>query len=163
MKLIMRSLSTLLLAWFAFVAAAAVFTAFRKREAPAPPEPDANEVDLVASFEPLEFASTAPAFRGGTVTTWFGGGVLDLRDAHLDPAGATLNLSALFGGGQLVVPEDWNVTTRVVGIGGVGDGRSRADRPADAPHLTLEGVAVFGGWGITSAAPGEAHAETVTA
>jgi len=45
------------------------------------------------------------------------GGTLDLRDATLDPAGATLRASALFGGGNLIVPE---------------------------------GVAMFGGWGITS-------------
>jgi hypothetical protein len=48
------------------------------------------------------------------------------------------------------VPEAWDVTTKIVGIGGVGDARPKIERPADAPHLVVEGTAVFGGWGITS-------------
>ena len=80
----------------------------------------------------------------------FGGGEVDLRDATLDPAGATLQIKTLFGGGSLVVPESWNVETKLVGIGGVGDGRPKIERSADAPTLRLEGTNVFGGWGITS-------------
>jgi hypothetical protein len=111
-------------------------------------DPDADDVDLVATSSELDFRSTSSAFRGGSVTTWFGGGVLDLRGATLDPAGATLRVNALFGGGNLVVPEGWNVETRITGLGGVGDGRPKIGRPADAPTLRFEGVATFGGWGI---------------
>jgi hypothetical protein len=108
----------------------------------------------VATFGPLEYRSTSSAFRGGTVTTWFGGGTLDLREATLSPEGATLRVSALFGGGNLIVPEDWHVETRLVGVGGAGDGRPAGNAPIGAPTLRLEGTAVFGGWGITSEAPG---------
>jgi hypothetical protein len=149
-----RAFTLLLLGFAAFVVASMAFAATRRRD-PIPQDPASDEVDLVASFGPLDFRSTASAFRGGSVTTWFGGGLVDLRDATLDPAGATLRTSSLFGGGSLVVPEAWNVETRVVGIGGVGDARSKADRPADAPTLRLEGVAIFGGWGITSQPPSE--------
>ena len=121
-----------------------------KRRDVVAPDPAADEVDLVASFGPLEFHSESGAFRGGSVTTMFGGGEVDLRDATLDPAGATLQIKTLFGGGNLVVPESWNVETKLVGIGGVGDGRPKIERPADAPTLRLEGTTVFGGWGITS-------------
>ena len=86
--------------------------------------------------------------------------MLDLRGATLDPAGATLRASAMFGGGLLVVPETWNVETRIVGIGGVGDGRPKVERPADAPTLRFEGTAIFGGWGISSEAPDAAARET---
>jgi hypothetical protein len=162
MKTIVRAISLLLFAWAAFMAAAAVFAVAKRREA-VPQDPASDEVDLVASFAPLEFHSEAGAFRGGTVTTWFGGGELDLREARLDPAGATLHVSALFGGGNLVVPESWNVETNVIGIGGIGDGRPRVDRPADAPTLHVEGTAIFGGWGITSQPARDGHDETVTA
>ena len=157
-----RAISFLLLGWFVFIVGAVIYAATRRREA-LPQDPASDEVDLVATFGPLEFHSESGAFKGGTVTTWFGGGTLDLRDATLDPAGATLQTSALFGGGNLIVPETWNVETKIVGIGGAGDGRPDVERPADAPTLRLEGTAIFGGWGITSEAPGEEDREPVTA
>jgi hypothetical protein len=113
-------------------------------------EPEADEVRLAAIFEPISFRSTAKSFRGGTVDCWYGGGVIDLRGVTLDPAGARLEVRAIFGGGQIVVPETWHVTSKVVGIGGLGDGRPAIERPADAPHLTIEGLAIFGGFGVSS-------------
>jgi hypothetical protein len=151
---ISRLLGLLILAWFSFVLGAAVYAAAKRRDA-VPQDPDADEVDLVANFAPLEFHSISESFRGGTVTTMFGGGELDLRDATLDPAGATIHMNALFGGGNLVVPETWNVESKLVGIGGIGDGRAKLDRAADAPVLRIDGTAVFGGWSITSAPQGE--------
>jgi hypothetical protein len=144
-----RILAGLLVGWFIFLFTA-MGLAYVKRRRTLPQEPSADEVDLVAAFEPLDFRSTSSAFRGGRVDTWFGGGVLDLRGATLDPAGATIEVNALFGGGNLVVPEEWNVETHVAGIGGVGDGRPARERDAEAPTLRVEGVALFGGWGITS-------------
>ena len=144
-----RVVAALLFAWFLFMLAAAGL-AFVKRRAVVPQEPDADEVDLVASFGQLDYTSTANAFRVGSVQTWFGGGVVDLRQATLDPMGATIEVNALFGGGNLVVPEDWNVETKVAGIGGIGDGRPQRDRSPEAPTLRVEGIALFGGWGITS-------------
>jgi hypothetical protein len=113
-------------------------------------DPAANEVHLAAILEPLMFESTANAFRGGSLDCWYGGGVVDLRQATLDPAGATLHVRALFGGGQIVVPADWRVATKVVGLGGVGDARGGPGPAEGAPTLTLEGFVVFGGFGIQS-------------
>jgi hypothetical protein len=115
--------------------------------------PDADEVRLAAIFEPMSFRSTATRFRGGTVDCWYGGGVVDLRDAVLDPAGARLEVRGIFGGAQIVVPETWRVSSRVVGIGGIGDGRPRMEPDAEAPHLRIDGVAFFGGFGVTSELP----------
>jgi len=125
--------------------------AFRARERIVPiDEPDADEVRLTAIFAPLHFRSTATSFRGGTLDCWYGGGVVDLREAVLDPAGAHLDVRAVFGGGQIVVPESWRVTTNVVGLGGIGDGRSKVQRSAAAPELVVEGFVAFGGFGVTS-------------
>src|SRR3989304_407831 len=60
--------------------------------------PADDERDLVAIFEGMELASTAPALRRASVTAWYGGGSLDLRDATLDPAGAEIAARAVFGG-----------------------------------------------------------------
>ena len=137
-------------AWIAFFVGALAYAASRRRQAPPRPAEDSNEIALAATFEPLEFRSTAPALRGGTVECWFGGGEVDLTGATLDASGATLRATAVFGGGSLIVPDGWQVENRVVGIfGGIGDGRDRVPEPG-APRLVLEGVALFGGWGIVS-------------
>ena len=85
-----RLLAALVIGWFVFLFAAMGLAFLKKRDAPVP-EPEADEVDLVAAFAPLDFRSTSSAFRGGRVDTWFGGGVLDLRDATLDPMGAPVS------------------------------------------------------------------------
>lgn len=140
-------------AWIAFFVGALAYAAARRRQAPPRPMEDSDEVALAAIFEPLEFRSTASAFRGGTVECWFGGGEIDLRRATLDPAGATLRTTFVFGGGSLIVPEEWRVDNRVVGIfGGAGDTRGGEPAP-DAPTLVIEGVAIFGGLGIMSRSP----------
>ncbi|HET9521197.1 MAG TPA: hypothetical protein VFO73_09150, partial [Candidatus Limnocylindrales bacterium] len=124
-----------------------------KKQLPSFEDPDADEVRVKAVFEPMNFKSTAKHFRGGSIDCWYGGGAVDLREATLDPAGAHLQVRAIFGGGQIVVPETWRVTSKVVGIGGLGDGRAQVGRPDDAPHLTIEGIALFGGFGVMSEMP----------
>ena len=141
------------LAWLGLVVTAivgAIAAAATKRRMVTVDDPDANEIKLAAVFEPMSFRSVATAFRGGSIECWYGGGVVDLREATIDPAGAHLDIKAIFGGGQLVVPEGWNVTINTVGIGGFGDGRPKVERPVDAPTLTIDGTVVFGGFGIVS-------------
>ncbi len=116
-------------------------------------EPDDDEIALVSIYEQLQFASTADAFSGGSLLLWYGGGELDLRGAALDPAGARLTVRILFGGVQVVVPDDWQVDLQVVSIlGGAGDIRPAMGRPAEGPRLVIDGFAAFGGVGITGSA-----------
>jgi hypothetical protein len=124
----------------------------RKRDVAEAPDPASDEIALTCIFDALQFASTASAFRGGTLACLFGGGVLDLRGATLAPGGATLRVEAFSGGAQILVPEDWQVVTKVVGLGGVGDARPQVDRPTDAPVLRIEGRVIFGGFGVASEA-----------
>ena len=67
------------------------------------------------------FRRTATSFRGGTLDCWYGGGTIDLRGATLAPNGARLDVRAIFGGAQIVVPEAWHVSTRINGLGGAGE------------------------------------------
>ncbi len=126
--------------------------AARRRIVPVPAAAD-DEIQLRAIFEPIHFQSRSTAFRGGTIECWYGGGVVDLRDAVVDAAGARLDVRAVFGGGQLIVPASWTVTSRVKGIGGVGDARPALTRDMDAPHLTIEGNVLFGGFAVMSEVP----------
>ncbi|MFI5225885.1 MAG: hypothetical protein ACHQ3P_04340 [Candidatus Limnocylindrales bacterium] len=130
---------------------AAVGAAAAKRRMVSVGGPGSDEIDLAAIYDEANLDSTASSFRGGTMTTWFGGSDLDLRNATLDPAGARLTVRAIFGGGRIIVPEDWAVDLDVVGIfGGVGDTRPVVDERGGGPRLSIVGFALFGGFGIVS-------------
>jgi len=45
------------------------------------------------------------------------------------------------------------VTTAMRGLGGVGDGRSTDEEPADGPELRIDASVLFGGYAITTTAP----------
>ena len=105
------------------------------------PQPEAH---------PLDFRSTSRNFRGGRLECWYGGGVLDLRDATLAPEGATLQVRAVFGGGQILVPADWKVVSTVRGMGGLQDIREAKGYAADAPELVIEGILIAGGFAVSS-------------
>lgn len=113
-------------------------------------DPGADEVVLAAIFGPLKYRSAARNFRGGSVECWYGGGVVDLRGAALDPGGARLTVRAVFGGGQILVPPTWLVVSHVRGIGGVNDVRPVGAEVRDEAHLTIDGFVAFGGFTIGS-------------
>ncbi|MCI0347529.1 MAG: hypothetical protein L0221_19165 [Chloroflexi bacterium] len=117
-------------------------------------EPADDELDLVAIYDSLDFQSHAPTLRRARVTTWYGGGTVDLRGATLDPAGATLTIRALFGGLRLIVPQAWRLEQKTVAVfGGIGDARPTASVGPEGPALTIDGFAVFGGVAIVSDSP----------
>jgi hypothetical protein len=121
-------------------------------------EPEDDEIALATVMEELRFTSTAKAFRGGSAILWMGGGDIDLRSATLDPAGAKLRLKVVMGGGRILVPSTWRVSTNLISImGGIGDTRGVEDDalPADAPHLELTGALFMGGFALTSLEPAE--------
>ncbi len=149
-RLIRWTIGGLIVAMGSLLAGAAV----AKRRVPSVGNEDSNEVALTAILEPLAFESHSTAFRGGSLLTWFGGGDVDLRGVRLDPAGATLSVRTLFGGGRVLVPETWNVDLRVMAVfGGSADVRPAFERAPDAPTLVIEGVAVFGGFAVMSSNP----------
>ncbi len=162
----MRTIRSILGLTFGFLIVssivATVVAAFAKQRLISSGTETDNEFDLVTIFDGVEFASTAPAFRRGTVLTWYGGGQIDLRGATLDPDGGRLTLRALFGGIQLIVPETWRVEQHVVAfLGGVGDRRETTEAQTGGPVLRIDGFAVFGGIDVTSEPrPGPGDAES---
>ena len=131
------------------VAAAATANNQKRTHVPTT-DPTADEIVAVAIFGPLEFHSTSRNFRGGRLECWYGGGVLDLRDAVLAPEGATLQVRAVFGGGQILVPAAWKVVSTVRGMGGLQDIRDAKGYASDAPELVIEGLLVAGGFAVSS-------------
>jgi hypothetical protein len=86
--------------------------------------------------------------------SWYGGVAVDLREAQLAP-GAHLSLHSLFGGIAIRVPVGWRIESNLKALGGgVAIGVPEPEDP-DAPTLTLDGFAAFGGIAVGARA-GEA-------
>nr|WP_184829405.1 DUF1707 domain-containing protein [Jiangella mangrovi] len=76
-----------------------------------------------------------------------GGADLDLREASLEAAEVEINIKAVFGGVNIVVPPDIRVQVDGDGVfGAFNDDTSGAGRPdPGAPLVRVTGKAVFGG------------------
>ena len=148
-----RIIRLVMLGFFATIAASTVGAFIAKRRVVSRGGPEDDEVALATIMDEIKFRSTAKAFRGGSALLWMSGGDIDLRGATLDPAGATLRVTTIMGGGRILVPSTWRVTTNLIAImGGIGDARGVDDDalPADAPHLELRGWLFMGGFGLVT-------------
>jgi hypothetical protein len=123
-----------------FAGAAAVV----KRALPSRGDETSDEVALVAILDGVELKNRAAAFRGGSMLAWFGGVAVDLREATLAP-GARLSVHALFGGVAIRVPPGWRLESNLRATAGGVDVRAADAESPDAPTLTLDGFALFGG------------------
>jgi hypothetical protein len=145
-----RLLRLVIVGWIGSMVAAAIAAVTVKRQVTPTTDESDDEIAAVAIFGPLAFHSTSQAFRGGVLECWYGGGVLDLRDAQLAPEGATLKVRAIFGGGQIIVPVGWRVVSHVRGMGGIQDVRPTQGYSAIDPELVIEGLLIAGGFAVTS-------------
>jgi hypothetical protein len=140
----MRILRALTLTAVGFWAGMAAAAAVVKRAVPSRGDAESDEVALVAIFDGVALKSRAKSFRGGSMLSWFGGVAVDLREAQLAPD-AHVSVHSLFGGIAIRVPVGWRIESRVKALsGGVTIGAPEPKNP-DAPTLTLDGFAAFGG------------------
>ncbi len=106
------------------------------------------DVDAMAIFGGFKRKLQTKTFRGGRVVAMFGGYQLDLRQCDIEGDQAILEATSVFGGGEIRVPENWNVMIEGTGIfGGYSDDRHimESELPPNAKKLILRGVALFGG------------------
>ncbi len=106
-----------------------------------------DDFKLMALMDGRELTSESTSLRTGTAVAAMGGIDIDLRGATLDPGGAHIALKAYMGGIRLVVPEQWKVyVDEDSRAGGIEVSTPQADTtPDDAPRLTVEAIARFGG------------------
>lgn len=119
---------------------------------PSEGDEQSDEIALAAVFDGIEMKSQAGAFRGGSARAIMGGLQLDLTGAKLDPAGADLDVRAIMGGIQIIVPKDWRfvVVSSHPRLGGV-DWPKGAEQPEGlGPALRLTLSATFAGVEITN-------------
>ncbi|MEO6278260.1 MAG: LiaF domain-containing protein [Roseateles sp.] len=101
-------------------------------------------VDLDASFSGINQRVGSAAFKGGRITSTFGGIELDLTQAVIAGDEARLDISARFSGVDLRVPRDWLVVVEISSLfGGVEDKTVPPMTPG--PRLVLRGEVMFAG------------------
>lgn len=89
-------------------------------------------------------------FKGGQITTMFGGTDLDFTQADIAKS-AEIDVSITFGGLKLVVPANWNIKSEVVCIfGGIDEKRSSGSLAGGDKTLVLKGNVICGGIEIKS-------------
>ncbi len=116
------------------------------------PTPEVSEdfVRGTAVMSGIKHEIHSQAFKGGELTAIFGGFDLDLRQAVMEGDSARIDVFLLFGGGEIRVPENWDVTLQATAIaGGVGDKvTSLPVTEGIRPRLIISGLILFGGVGV---------------
>jgi hypothetical protein len=74
-----------------------------------------------------------------------GGGEIDLRDARFSEPEVTINIFAMMGGCEVIVPEDATVRVTGIGIMGAFDHSNAGSGTPGGPVITVRGVAIMGG------------------
>jgi len=105
----------------------------------------ATHVNLFAFLHATERKIVTPAFAGGEASAILGGLTLDLRGSSLAGGRAVLDVFAMWGGIELILPAGWRVVSRVSPLlGAYLDAMPPVTDP-NAPTLELRGLAVMGG------------------
>lgn len=140
------------------IGGALVMQTLRRRDDSA--EGAAESLTAFAVLSGVKRVITSPRFRGGELTLFMGGGQIDLSEASI-PRGeqAVLDVFAVMGGCEIIVPPSWAVELPLVTImGGVDDKRPSplpdgvvgAAGDLAAPRLVLRGFLMMGGIQIKS-------------
>lgn len=119
-----------------------IFSDFRGKKKPV----IRDSLDNIVVFSALETRINSDDFTGGSISAIFAGADIDLRDAKLSAQGGRLDLTAVFGGIEVRLPEDWNVVVNGTPIFGGWENRTRpSPDPSQGPILHINCTAVFGG------------------
>ncbi len=103
-----------------------------------------STVSAFAFWSGVERASASADFRGGDLVAIMGGCELDLRKATIAAREAVIDVTAIMGGIDIVIPETWTVEAKVIPLmGGVGD-ETRHNAGAPTGRLVIRGVALMG-------------------
>lgn len=107
---------------------------------------DDPEFARLSVLNSVRLSCRSPALRRAGVTAVFGKLRLDLTGARLDPGGARLSATSVFGHIDVIVPQGWAVEVRGLPIAGAWDDTvSRRGVGPDSPRLDVHVLAVLGG------------------
>jgi len=111
-----------------------------------------NDVlDVMSVFGGSHQTVYSKNFKGGDVTVVFGGADINLTQTEFEQT-VRLDITAVFGGIKLIVPQNWAIKSNVTALfGSVEDKRAQYIQVDDIQKiLVLDGTAMFGGIEIKS-------------
>ncbi len=108
---------------------------------------DENNPTVSAAWSGITHVSRASRLRSARLSALCGGIVFDLRQASLDPDGATIDATANCGGIEIRVPTGWQVEMSGTPIFGGYDSKELEDEVLlpGAPRLRVDVAAICGG------------------
>ena len=110
-------------------------------------------IDEVSVFGGGEKMVTSNEFKGGRITSVFGGSKINLMNSDLAVGENIIDTFSMFGGTTIIVPAGWNVRVEVAAIfGGFSDKRERMPNLVfdQEKVLVIKGLAIFGGGEVKS-------------
>ncbi|MGA7837987.1 MAG: LiaF domain-containing protein [Ignavibacteriaceae bacterium] len=116
-------------------------------------EINADTVNDVAIFGGGHKIIVTDNFKGGNITSIFGGSEIDLRESKLAPGTNVIDIVAVFGGSNIIVPTDWKISIDVLPIFGGFSNKVRRDPDSviDTERtLLIKGFVLFGGGEVKS-------------
>jgi hypothetical protein len=116
-----------------------------KRMLPSYGDEESDVFAAVAAMDGAEVVNRSDSFRAGSGTVVMGGMSIDLSGADIARS-ATLELTAVAGGIQVIVPPTWRVEMTSTLIAGGAENSTDPDAVAeDAPLLLIDARCYFGG------------------
>lgn len=110
-----------------------------------PAAADAHQV-VVAIMGGAERKGAWTPSRNLHVVAFMGGSLLDFREARLGPGITTVNVLAVMGGVEIIVPPGLRVESNGIGImGGFEHAGQRSGASDNGPVLRISGAAIMGG------------------
>ncbi len=126
-----------------------IVTKALKQNRGVPPELAHSEDFLqgTAIFGGFKRRMASQSFKGGELTAIFGGFEADLRHAVIENGQARIDVFVLFGGGEIRIPEGWEVVNRATAMfGALNDSTHHGPGPSEGrPRLVVTGMILFGG------------------
>lgn len=106
-----------------------------------------NVLDSISLFSGADIKSQSNPFQGGSILTVFGGAEVDLRHAVIIDEEITIEITSIFGGVSLKVPESAYVEISGIPIFGGWENKTQTNRVEDSnqPIIHLKCVTIFGG------------------
>lgn len=113
-------------------------------------ENNVDYIDDVNIFGGGEVIINSQNFKGGKVTSIFGGGQYNMMHAKLGTNPVVMDCFAMFGGATFIVPRDWKVKLEVTAIfGGFSDKRN-IGTTSEEDVMVIKGFVLFGGGELKS-------------
>ena len=108
---------------------------------------DIDYIDQSNIFGGNKLICTSKNFKGGRVTSIFGGSEINFQQTEIANNIAAVDVFTMFGGSKFVVPQSWNVKIDVTSIfGGFNDKRFLgAYSEKNEKTLIIKGFTIFGG------------------